>query len=212
MAETLEPDGGFMKQALTVFALSLSLSGLALAQQTAPGPTAKGNEGKANITAGGTTITLSEVNAKKLERIKEIGLTVFYPTFVPDRFSLARVTLTKPEEFWQYHLRFCDKRHLCFTVEAVNEDQGDAEPGEFRVLKGKSALFGPFSIEVFKPWSYGNYARRTLYDCWLEEPKANVNKRHVRPRQQGTGLYRFGGNGTTDKEAVAIVESLARVE
>ena len=201
-----------MKQALKVVSLSLSMAGFALAQQAAPGPAAQVNEGKANITAGGTTITISEVHAKKLERIRDFGVTIFYPTFVPDRFSLARVTLTKPEEGWKYHLRFCDKRHVCFTVEALSDGDLDADVGEPRELKGKSALFGPFSIEVYKPWSAVNYESRTLYTCLLEEPKANTNKRHVRPRQQVPGMYHFWGNGITDKEAVAIVESLAPIE
>src|SRR5215831_19982985 len=132
--DTLEPDGGIMKQALKVVSLSLSMAGFALAQQAAPGPAAQVNEGKANITAGGTTITISEVHAKKLERIKEFGVTVFYPTFVPARFSLARVTLTKAD-FWAYHLRFCDRSHLCFTVEAADDGVGGSV-GEFRDLKG----------------------------------------------------------------------------
>jgi len=201
-----------MKQALKVISLSLTLGGLALAQQAGPGPAAKVNEGKANITAGGTTITISEAHAKKLERIKEFGVTVFYPTFVPARFSLARVTLTKAD-FWAYHLRFCDRSHLCFTVEAADDGVGGSV-GEFRDLKGNSALFGPFVVHVHKPWSEGNNTSRIFYDTeWLKESKANANKKHVRGAGQVVvGLYGFWGYGITGKEAVAIVESLAPIE
>ena len=189
-----------VKRAFCVILLSLSLAGLALAQQAAPGPAAKVNEGKANITAGETTITLSEVHAKKLERMRKLGVTVLYPTFVPDRFSLASATLTDNQDrrSFAYHLRFCDKRHLCFSIESgdVDEGVGDIATGNRR-LKGQSESLGHFIIE-----RYGNGGIRSEYLVW-KAPKVRSWK--------GNRLS-FSGTGVTDKEALAIVEFLALIE
>jgi hypothetical protein len=45
---------------------------------------------------------------------------------------------------------------------------------------------------------------------WLQEKKVNADKKRVRARE--IGLYHFLGEGITDGEAVAIVESLRPVE
>src|SRR5277367_1420095 len=50
------------------------------------------NSPSKTIVVGSKAIPISAANLKTIETIKNVGVTVYYPTFVPARFSLHSVT------------------------------------------------------------------------------------------------------------------------
>ncbi len=150
--------------------------------------------------------------AQATERLKRSGVLEYYPRFVPARFSLVSVQFAfagKGE--WPYHdyqLEFCDEARLCFTISTASGGVGDGPDGE-RLLRGRSKAFGPFFIDVSEREDPDNGEAHTYYvSSWLsDEPARNEKTMGDRSAHR---VFQFSGYGVTDKEAVAIVESLAR--
>ena len=200
-----------MSKALSVTLLGVWLLSTAYPELEATAQPNQAAKRAANeIIVGDKTLTLKDVYVKKLEKIKKTGVTVFYPTFVPARYTLSAVTISdspdgKPN--YDYALQFCDKKHLCFSIESASWGIGDAPDGD-RTLKGTSKVLGPFDMYVFKPGSEGNATKLVYYlSSWIEWKKKPVAQTKGNSASRGR-YYHFFGNGVTDKEAVAIVESL----
>lgn len=199
--------------AIAVFSTSVIL----IAHAQAPGRPQSGraeNKAGSSPTVDSKTLALSDVYLKRLEGLRKLGVTVFYPTFIPDRFSLVSVKTVAESDCpnRDYQLRFCDKKHLCFSIESACGGIGDGPDGD-RHLKGKSRVLGPFTIDVFKPGSEGNDTRLVYYlSGWLPDEKMVIaTKKGVDANQHGGRYHHFLGHGVTDKEAVAIVESLTPI-
>jgi len=173
---------------------------------------ATGDSLNKTIVVGSKTIPMSDANLKTIEKVKNVGVTVYYPTFVPARFSLRSVTTEdslKDKKHLDYGLQFCNKQHVCFTVETAYWGIGDAPDGD-KILKGKSNSLGPFEINVFLP-----RGKQRLYylSNWQPDKKMqeSLAKKLDVPKSEGR-FYHFVGEGVTDKEAMAIVESLSPVK
>jgi hypothetical protein len=156
-------------------------------------------------------VALSDPDVRRLRRI---GGWVFYPSYVPARFSRVSVTTSVAkhprDRYYQtppmdYDITYCDAASLCFAVSSACEGIGDVV-GYKRSLKARSPLFGP--IEIF-----ADDVRRFYITEWLED----ANMRTARDRGAGCpvngGRYHhvLGPGISDDEEAVKIVESLRRL-
>ena len=175
-----------------------------------------GNSAPAQSKGRATPISKEQVK-ERLKSLRNRGITIFYPEFVPARFSLVSVR-TDPESECKnldYELKFCDKNRLCFSLESECGGIGDS-PGGDRALTGKSKLFGAFQIDVFKPWSDGNGTRHIYYlSEWLRDDRLVITKKTGVNRNRNAHSVRFHhflGHGVTDREALAIVKSLRPLE
>ena len=139
---------------------------------------------------------------KQIKNVQKHGVCVFYPNFMPARFNLSNVKFGGSDEAHpDYSLIFQGKGKNTITIESACEGFGDGPDG-YKNLKGRCEAFGPFKINVLKPHSDGNNTSENYYiSDWLESKKKTsvIAKR----------FYNLYGTGLTDKEAVAIVESLA---
>ncbi len=153
---------------------------------------------------------LSKEQAKqRLQRILNRGVRVLYPEFVPTRFSLVSAKIIPDQECRSrdYELEFCDKNHLCFSIASLCAGLGDP-PGGYKQLRGKSKLLGSFTIEVLKPWAEGNGSKHVYYiSDWLNENEWVINGKKATTSNSST-QHHFLGFGVTDREALAIVQSL----
>ena len=150
---------------------------------------------------------------EQLDSLRKIGVAIYYPSFVPPRFSSVTVTLTDAEadkKHFDYSIEFCDRKEHCFSIESAYSGIGDGPDGD-RVLKGTSKIFGNFRIDVFKPFSEGNNTKDIYYlGSWMKDKKA------ADAEKKGTWTndarhYHFLGTGITDQEAQKIVTSLVPV-
>lgn len=153
---------------------------------------------------------ISKEQAKqRLQRIINRGVRVLYPEYVPARFSLVSATTVPDLECRNrdYELKFCDKNRLCFSIASLCAGLGDA-PGGYKQLRGKSKLLGSFTIDVLKPWSDGNNTKDVYYlSEWLNENKWVIKGKKASTSKSST-FHHFLGSGVTDREAIAIVQSL----
>jgi hypothetical protein len=157
-----------------------------------------------------------ELDMKHLREISHLGVAVFYPTYVPSRFSSSTIHVSSEaaegKEHFDYSLRFCDKSQVCFSVQSAWCGIGDGPDGD-RTIYGTSEIFGRFSIYVFNPWSEGNGSGERYYlSQWLDAKSANKPVREVGCPRGPQRHYLLLGNGITDKEAIAIVSSLRSLE
>jgi hypothetical protein len=76
-----------------------------------------------------------------------------------------------------------------------------------------SKYLGPITINVFKPGSEGNAGTHVYYlSTWMDDAKlVAARKESVDTGHSGGRHHHFFGEGLTDQEALAIVESLAPV-
>jgi hypothetical protein len=206
-----------MKKALAAVAVGMIGASMISAAYAKPAPTQIApavNKASGAIAVGDKTITLKGIYAKRLEDIKKTGVTVFYPTFLPPRYSLSSVTVSDSEPdklHHDYSLEFCDKKHICFSIESAYSGIGDGPDGD-KTLKGKNKNLGPFSVYVFKPHSEGNDTNQIYYlSSWMEWKIKGLGGKPGSPSTGGR-FYHFFGNGITDKEAVAIVQSLEPIK
>ncbi len=155
-------------------------------------------------TADNRQIALNGKQWSRLMGVKKTGVTLVYPGFVPARFSLKDVKVISDDRTHpDYSLQFRDRRNHSFTVETAFSGIGDGPDGD-RVLSGSSKLFGPFTIDVFKPRSEGNGTNETYYlSNWLTLKKKQ-------PRD-AVRTYHFYGTGLSDKEAISIMKSLTQI-
>ena len=160
--------------------------------------------------ARGRATPISKEQAKqRLQRILNRGVRVLYPEFVPARFSLVSAKIIPDQECRSrdYELEFCDKNRLCFSIESLCAGLGDP-PGGYKQLRGKSKLLGSFTIEVIKPWAMGNGTKHVYYiSDWLNENEWVINGKKATTSKSST-FHHFLGHGVTDREALAIVQSL----
>jgi hypothetical protein len=207
-----------MKKALVAVAVSMlgvPMLGVSMfsAAYSKPAPTHIApavNKATSTIAVGDKTITLKGIYAKRLTDIKKTGVTVFYPTSVPPRYTLSSVTISdsEPDKLHKdYSMEFCDKKQICITIESAYSGIGDGPEGD-RTLKGKNKILGPFSVFVFKPHSEGNATNQVYYlSSWMDSKKNAPAEKSGVPHPERR-FYHFFGNGISDREAVAIVESL----
>jgi hypothetical protein len=166
-----------------------------------------GNDVQAQSRSRVTPISKEQAK-RRLERIINRGVRVLYPEFVPARFSLVSTRIVPDQECQSrdYELEFCDKNHLCFSIASLCAGLGDGL-GD-RKLIGKSKLLGSFTIDVLKPWAEGNGTKHVYYISeWLNENKWVINGQKATTSKSST-FHHFLGVGITDREAVAIVQSL----
>ena len=157
-------------------------------------------------------VVITKEQAKaRLKRISNRGVTVFYPNYVPARFSLVSAKTVPDSECpnLDYNLEFCDKKRLCFSIESACGGIGSGPEGD-KTLTGKSRFFGRFHIYRFNPGSDGNDTTLVYYlSDWMSDQKMVVaEKKGLSPSRTGGRYHHFLGHGVTDKEALAIVESL----
>jgi len=138
---------------------------------------------------------------KQIRNVQRHGVQVFYPEFMPSRYSLGEMKFggydkTHPD----YSLIFKAKGKHSITIESAYEGIGDGPDG-YKKLKGRSKWFGPFTIDVFKPHTEGNDTNDFYFlSNWLESRKKST--------ADAKRFYNLYGTGVTNKEAVAIIESL----
>jgi hypothetical protein len=150
---------------------------------------------------------ISKEQAKqRLKRLRNRGITVFYPNYVPARFSLVSAGSVPNTDCpnLDYALKFCDKNRLCFSIESACSGIGSA-PGGDKSLNGRSKIFGRFRIEHFNP-TKGDRSVYYLSEWWADEKIEFAEKKGI---SRGAGRYHhFLGYGVSDQEAVDIVKSL----
>src|SRR4030095_15206447 len=121
-----------MKRPFAMFLLWMSLISVSGAAQ-APAQIDKALNNPPSITVDGKTISFSDVFAKRLQRIRNSGVIVFYPAYVPVRFKLASFSVARCEDsnaYLDYSLKFCDRSNLCFSVESACSGIGSAAGGD----------------------------------------------------------------------------------
>lgn len=164
------------------------------------------------LSVNGKQITLANNYARRIDKLRSVGVTVFYPTYSPERFHLASITIvdaTDPN--LDYRLEFRDKNNLSFAVESCYSGIGDGPDGD-RTLNGNSKMFGPFTIDVFKPGSEGNCSKNIYYlSSWMSDKKRLDSEKKGEDPVKGR-YYHFLGDGLSDKEAINIVQSLTPVQ
>ncbi|MBS2009970.1 MAG: hypothetical protein JST01_23170 [Cyanobacteria bacterium SZAS TMP-1] len=165
------------------------------------------------ITVGGKSITLSAAQTKVIKSFKDLGVPVYFPTAVPGRFTLSSIKIDSmgDKDNPDYVIEFQDKKHHSFTVASAYSGIGDGPDGD-RSLKGKSKIFGPFTIDVFKPGSEGNGGKTVYYlGSWMQDKHtAEAEKKQKLPLKDCRYVH-FLGDGVSDSESLAIVESLMPV-
>lgn len=155
---------------------------------------------------------ISKEQAKvRLKKISNRGVTVFYPNYIPARFSLVSAKRVSDSECpnLDYNLEFCDKNRLCFSIESACGGIGDGPEGD-KTLTGMSRFFGRFHIYRFNPGSDGNDTNLVYFlsQWWKDQKMVIAEKKGLSPSRNSGRYHHFLGHGVTDKEAVAIVESL----
>jgi len=203
-----------MKLPLAIVLFCVSLISTAGARHAAGQQIDKAPNNPAAITVDGKTITLNDAFAKRLQRIRSRGVVVFYPAYVPDRFRLASVTVARCEDsaaYLDYSLRFCDRSHLCFSIESACSGIGSAPDGD-KSFTGRSKGLGPFRLERFNPDLKTKGDKVYYLSEWMPEEKMVIAEKKGPYRASNGGRYHhFLGYGISDKEAVAIVQSLSRL-
>lgn len=206
-----------MKRVFAAVLCSALLNSIALTQEPAPHQTNQTIKGGRSITVAGKTVMLKEAYFKKLEKIRKLGVTVFYPAFIPARYSLASVTLSDDEfqRSLDYQIEFCDRHKLCFRIESADGGIGSAPDGD-KSFKGWSKSLGRYYIERFDPDPKSKKDKQPYYlSEWMEDRKMVAAKRKglkLDPPRNGGRFHHLVAYGVTDKEAVAIVKSLSPVE
>jgi hypothetical protein len=164
-----------------------------------------------NSTQAQAKTPISKQQAKqRLRGVFNQGGTVFYPEFVPARYSLSAVHINSEanqgKSYLEYSLQFCDQRHLCFSIQSAYGEIGSAPGGE-RSLTGRSKIIGSFRIEHFNPTKQDKFVYH-LSEWWRDEKMKSAEKKGIWPSPNGGRYHHFLGYGLTDREAVAIVKSL----
>lgn len=172
----------------------------------------KPNHTEGTIFVDGKPVSMKHDDARLLKKVQKLGVTVVFPTYLPQRFQLDSVHLAEEEPAHpDYVLEFHEKNKNEFVIESAYSGIGDGPDGD-RTIKGNSKFFGPFTISVFKPGSEGNSTKTTYYvSSWMENKNPN-KKQGEKANSREKRHYHFLGSGVTDKEAIDIVESLRPIE
>ena len=162
----------------------------------------------------------------RISKLQNIGVTLYYPRYVPARFALSSVERTEDRQgvWWvrprlnpppirhNYELSYCDRLRHCFRIASITWLDEDGCLGKnARILPGRSRYFG--ELEVCTGRRTQN-AHHSLYQADAAMA-AWIRSYNVTPAAWArTGppirlrFYGFDGSGLTDREAVAILESL----
>jgi hypothetical protein len=204
-----------MKPLATCCFVLLATTALPVLPVVAGDPLHAGPQRRAGFSVSGRPVSLNAKDANAIQLAKSKNVQIFYPSLVPPRFSLSSVTVedlsSKDNRYPDYKLEFTDKQKQSFAIESAYEGIGDGPDGD-RVLQGKSKVFGAFRIDVLKPGSEGNCTKQVYYiSSWMpDQPRIQSEKNGDKV---AVGRYHhFLGTGITDKEAIAIVESLAELK
>lgn len=205
---------GNMRTAFVIGLLFASLTSVAYAQtHAAAGQPAA----PAKVIVDGKFIVIKPTYGKQLNQFKKRGVPLYFPTAVPPRYTLSLVKLDEDEdkEHPDYKMEFRDQKHHCVTVESAYSGVGDGPDGD-RHLTGASKVFGDFAIDVFKPGSEGNCTKDIYYlSGWLLPKRlkdvAEQAEKNGKMLPSDGRFYHVYGEGITDKEAIAIVQSLMPV-
>lgn len=148
------------------------------------------------------TIQMNVAWVKQIKNVQKHGVEVFYPNFMPARFKLVNMKFGGYDKSHpDYSLIFQGKGKNSVTIESAYEGIGDGPDG-YKKLKGYSKTFGSFAVDVFKPHTEGNDTNEFYYlSDWLESKKKTT--------ADAKRFYNLYGTGITDKEAIAILESLS---
>lgn len=162
-----------------------------------------------------------------ISELKAADVTVYYPRYVPARFTLSSVekTLDRAGPWWirprpnppplrhNYVLHYCDGLRRCFSIESITWVDEDGCLGkQTRVLPGRSRYFGVLEVcstsRKQKP-DYWWLQADAAMSAWLRSNAAAppAKRSHTGPPIR-LRFYSFHGTAMTDREAVAIVESL----
>ena len=134
-----------MKRALAIVLAGVSLISVAYANpSTGAHSDQAAKKGTSSITVAGKTIPLNKVYVQRIKTFKKLGVAVYYPSFVPARFSFSSVKFDQEgdKQNPDYDLEFRDQKHHSFTVASAYSGIGDDGDGD-RILKGRSKIFGP---------------------------------------------------------------------
>jgi hypothetical protein len=154
-----------------------------------------------SVSTNSKTIPMKASWVKQIKNVQKHGVDVFYPNFMPARFPLSNMKFGGYDKAHpDYSLIFQGKGKRSITIESAYEGIGDGPDG-YKKLKGQSKVFGRFGVNVFKPHSEGNDTNDFYYlSDWLESKKKTP--------ADAKRVYNLYGTGVTDKEAIAILESL----
>ena len=154
------------------------------------------------VSTNSKSISMNASWVKQIKNVQKHGVEVFYPNFLPARFKLSNMKFGGYDKAHpDYSLIFQGQGKNTITIESAYEGIGDGPDG-YKKLKGRSKVFGNFGVNVFKPHTEGNDTNEFYYlSDWLESKgKSSADAKR---------FYNMYGTGITDKEAVAILESLA---
>lgn len=150
-------------------------------------------------------LALGKTFEQRLRGVQKFGVIVVYPTAMPERYKLKKVEIGGDDaKHPDYTLVFAGKGHHTLTVESAYTGIGDGPEGD-KILNSQSATFGKGTINVFKPHSEGNGTADVYYLSDWGKPTRKVSKDAERN-------YHVYGTGITDKEAVALVNSLTPIK
>ncbi len=189
--------------------LVVNVVGYFRARAAAPAATAGvAGGGKQALAPRAAGVSKEDEDLARLRQIARLGVTVYYPRTVPERFELAaaRAQLAGDGQYVEYELKYCDRKDLCFSIESAYGEIGDE--WNDRALSGESPVFGPFRVYVFLPREEGNDTPDTYYlSDWLVEKRLGKKDRKAWPKDGR--YYHLLGSGLRDREAVTVIESLA---
>ncbi|HEY6323101.1 MAG TPA: hypothetical protein VJA16_16255 [Thermoanaerobaculia bacterium] len=187
--------------------LVVNVVGYFRARSTAPAPSA-GAGGNQALSSNATGSAREKRDMERLRNIARLGVTVYYPRTVPERFKLAEARAEMKGRSVDYELKYCDEKDLCFSIESAAGGIGDEWNN--RELSGKSKIFGPFRVYVFLPREEGNDSPDTYYlSDWLLEERIRKKPRKDWAKEKNGRYYHLLGSGLKDREAVTVIESLA---
>ena len=163
----------------------------------------------------------------RISKLQNIGLTVYYPRYVPARFALSAVERTEDRQgvWWvrprpnpaplyrNYVLSYCDRVRHCFRIASIAWlDEEGCLGKKTRILPGRSRYFGVFGVctgsrtqNAVHNWYQADAAMSAWIRSYLAAPWAKRSRKGPPIRLR---FYVFNGSGLTDREAVAILESL----
>jgi hypothetical protein len=159
----------------------------------------------------------SELDFKRLHLLSQLGVKIYYPANIPARFSEVSIHTTvetdeKKKKHFDYSLSYCDKSNVCFSWETAWCGVGDGPDGD-RKISGHSAIFGDFILYVFNPGSEGNGGPGIYYMSeWMEDQAAVHAGKKIGCNDGPTRHFLLTGNGLTDDEAIAVVESVQALD
>jgi hypothetical protein len=160
----------------------------------------------------------------RIAALKTLGITVYYPRYVPRRFALVSVARTRDKGVWwvrpsrprsNYTLNYCDARKNCVRIFSVSWlDETGCLGKTVRALPAPSRSFPTMHVcaERRPPDTYAAFESDAAMTAWMRSDSARpASKRSRTGPPASLRFYELDAGGVTDREAIAIAVSLTPV-